>query len=32
MILKEYSLNISEINGETSKDSQKATSQAYKIG
>lgn len=29
MILKEYNLNISEINGKTSKDSQRATSQAY---
>lgn len=31
VILKEYNLNISEINGKTSKDSQRATSKACKM-
>lgn len=31
MILKEYNLNISEVNGKASKDSQRATSQAYEM-
>lgn len=31
MILKEYNLSISKINGKTPKDSQRATSQAYEI-
>lgn len=31
MILKECNLNISEVNGKASKDSQRATSQAYEI-
>lgn len=31
MILKEYNLNFSEIDGKTSRDSHRATSQTYKM-